>query len=166
MVTQRQSIAFGGNVAALRTLLERIGGPGSVEVIEPDIKFKIFKSIDITVEGKVLILEWAATPISDMYADTVVASLIQTELVGNQIKATSAGTKPDLMHFKECLIETLQDMFGDSSVPKVMKGDSLPITVNDKAAEIDLVSLVRSALYQTTAVLSNTCPFFILYCRP
>lgn len=145
VVTQRQSIAFNGSVIGLKTLLERIGGPGSVDVIEEDVKFKIFKSIEITVDGKILIMEWQATPVSDMYADTVLASLMQTELVGNTIKASSTGTKPDNVHFKECLIETLQDMFGDSSVPKVMK-ENLSVTVNDKEAEIDLASLVCSFL--------------------
>lgn len=142
IVTQRQSIAFGGSIASLKMLLERIGGPGTVDTIEPDIKFKIFDCVEITVDGKILVMEWQATPISDMYADTVLASLMQTELVGNTIKATSTGIKPDRMHFKECLIETLQDIFGETSVPKVLKGDNLSVTVNDKQANIDLNTLV------------------------
>lgn len=142
VVTQRQSIAFNGSVISLKMLLDRIGGPGTVETIEPDMKFKIFNSIDITVDGKLLIMEWEATPISDMYADTVVASLMQTELVGNTIKATSSGTKSDRLHFKECLIETLQDMFGDSSVPNSTQGDDLLVLVNNKEAQINLESLV------------------------
>lgn len=142
IVTQRQSIAFNGSVLSLKMLLDRIGGPGTVETIEADTKFKIFNSIDITIDGKLLIMEWEATPISDMYADTVVASLMQTELVGNTIKSSAAGSKSDRLHFKECLIETLQDMFGDNSVPNTTKGDNLMVTVNDKQAEINLESLV------------------------
>lgn len=142
VVTQRQSIAFNGSVIGLKMLLDRVGGPGTVETIEPDVKFKIFKSIDLTVDGKLLILEWEATPVTDMYADTIVASLMQTELVGNTIKASSASTKSDRLHFKECLIETLQDMFGDNSVPNSNSGDNLLVTVNEKQAEINLESLV------------------------
>lgn len=142
VVTQRQSIAFNGSVIGLKMLLDRVGGPGTVETIEPDVKFKIFKSIDLTVDGKLLILEWEATPVTDMYADTIVASLMQTELVGNTIKASSASTKSDRLHFKECLIETLQDMFGDNSVPNSTNGDNLLVTVNEKQAEINLESLV------------------------
>ncbi|XP_031625502.1 cleavage and polyadenylation specificity factor 73 [Contarinia nasturtii] len=142
VVTQRQSIAFNGSVISLKMLLDRIGGPGTVETIEADSKFKIFNSIDITIDGKLLIMEWEATPITDMYADTVVASLMQTELVGNTIRATGACTKSDRLHFKECLIETLQDMFGDDSVPNSIVGDSLVVTVNDKKADIDLESLI------------------------
>lgn len=143
VVTQRQSIAFNGSVISLKMLLDRIGGPGTVETIEPDVKFKIFNTIDITVDGKLLIMEWEATPISDMYADTVVASLMQTELVGNTIKATSSGSKSDRLHFKECLVETLQDMFGDSSVPNSTQGNDLMVMVNNKEAQINLDSLVR-----------------------
>lgn len=142
VVTQRQSITFNGSIGGLKLLLERIGGPGTVETIEPDIKFKVFGCVEITVDGKILILEWQATPVSDMFADTVLASLIQTELVGSTIKASSAGSKPDRMHFKECLIETLQDMFGEASVPKVLKGERISVTVNEKQADIDLDSLV------------------------
>lgn len=142
VVTQRQSIAFNSPISGLKILLDRIGGPGTVEVIEPDIKYKVFDCIDVTVDGKILIMEWQATPVSDMFADTVLASLMQTELVGNTIKTSAAGSKPDRMHFKECLVETLQDMFGEASVPKVMKDERLSVTVNEKQADIDLVSLV------------------------
>lgn len=142
VVTQRQSIAFSGSMSGLKLLLERVGGPGTVETIEPEIKYRVFDCVNVTVEGKMLVLEWQATPVSDMYADTVLASLMQTELVGNTIKASSSGIKPDRLHFKECLIETLQDMFGESSVPKVLKGDNLSVTVNEHQADIDLHTLV------------------------
>lgn len=142
VVTQRQSIAFSGSITALRMLLERIGGPGTVDVIEPDIKYRIFDCIDILIDGKLLVIEWQATPVSDMYADTVLASLMQTEIIGNTIKAASTGAKPDLAHFKECLVETLQDIYGDQAVPTVVRGDNLVVNVNGKTVEIDLLTLV------------------------
>lgn len=154
VVTQRQSIAFNGSVLSLKMLLDRIGGPGTVEIIEPDVKFKIFNSIDIAIDGKLLIMEWEATPVSDMYADTVVASLMQTELVGNTIKSTATVSKSDRLHFKECLIETLQDMFGDNSVPNAAKGENLLVTVNDKHAEINLDSLVCINLIKHFSLIS------------
>lgn len=144
VVTQRQSISFNGSVISLRMLLDRIGGPGTVETIEPDEKFKIFNCIEISVnpKDKLLIMEWEATPISDMYADTVVASLMQTELVGNTIRSTAASNRSDRLHFKECLIETLQDMFGENSIPDRSQTDCLVVAVNNKQAEINLDSLV------------------------
>lgn len=149
VVTQRQSIAFNGPVSAVKMLLERIGGGSStVETIEIDKKYKVFDCIelDIDVAGKLLIMEWQATPVTDMFADTVLASLMQTELVGNTIKGNTIGIKPDRTHFKECLIETLQDIFGENSVPKLFKGDSLTVTVNDKEAHINLANLVSARL--------------------
>lgn len=142
VVTQRQSVAFSGSVNGLKLLLERIGGAGTVETLDLDKKYKVFNCIELTIEGKMLVMEWQATPVSDMFADTVLASLMQTELVGSSIKGTTTGIKPDKVHFKECLIETLQDIFGENSVPKMIKGDNLKITVNNKAADIDLVTLV------------------------
>lgn len=153
VVTQRQSIAFSGSMSGLKLLLERVGGPGTVDTIEPEIKYKVFDCVNVTVEdNKMLVLEWQATPVSDMYADTVLASLMQTELVGNTIKASSSGIKPDRLHFKECLIETLQDMFGESSVPKVLKGDNLSVTVNDQQADIDLHTLVSTKLEKLISI--------------
>ena len=42
----------------------------------------------------------------------------------------------DDIHFKECLIELLQDMFGEESVPKVLSGDSIKVRVDNKDAVI------------------------------
>lgn len=148
VVTQRQSIAFSGTVSGLKTLLERIGGPGTVEILEADTKFKVFSCIELTIDGKILIMEWQATPLSDMFADTVLASLMQTELVGNTIKSTGA-VKGTSDHFKECLIEALQDIFGENSVPKMFKGDTLTVSVNEKEAQINLSSLVSAHIYHT-----------------
>jgi cleavage and polyadenylation specificity factor subunit 3 len=144
VVTQRQSLVWSGAPGNLKMLLERIGGPTTVQVLEVDKKFKVFECVDVTFDGKIVILEWQASPVNDMYADTVLASLLQTELCGSVIKGTTTA-KPDKMHFKECLIEALQDMFGENSV-KVMKGDSLGVNVNKNSADIDLNSLVSIAL--------------------
>lgn len=137
-VTQRQSLAFNGSPASLKLLLERLGGSGTVEVIDGDKKFKVFECVEVTFDGKIVILEWLANPINDMFADTVLASLLQTELCGSQIKGTTSTVKSDLAHLKECIVETLQDMFGENAVPKLFKGDLLKVTVNDKIVEIDL----------------------------
>lgn len=43
---------------------------------------------------------------------------------------------------KECVIETLQDMFGRDSVPKTFKGDTVAVVVDGKTAKIDFSTLV------------------------
>jgi cleavage and polyadenylation specificity factor subunit 3 len=108
VVTQRQSICWTGAPNSIKLLLDRIGGPNTVEVLDIDKKFKIFDCIELVFDGKIVIIEWQATPVSDMYADTVLASLLQSELCGDTIKGTTGTMKGDRMHFKECLIETLQ----------------------------------------------------------
>lgn len=143
VVTQRQSVAFNGSVIGLKALLERVGGVGTVAEIEPELKYKVFDSVTIIINGKVLIMEWEATPITDMYADTVLASLMQTELVGNTIvKKADPDDKTDRKHFEDCLLETLTDMFGIKSIPKAIFGDIVAVKVDDKLAEINLDSLV------------------------
>jgi cleavage and polyadenylation specificity factor subunit 3 len=137
-VTQRQSLAFNGSPSSLKFLLERIGGNGTVEVLDADKKYKVFENVEVTFDGKIVILEWLANPINDMFADTVLASLLQTDLCGSQIKGTTSTAKSDVAHLKECIIETLQEMFGENAVPKLFKGDLLKVTVNDKIVEIDL----------------------------
>ncbi|XP_055617627.1 cleavage and polyadenylation specificity factor 73 [Toxorhynchites rutilus septentrionalis] len=142
VVTQRQSIHWQGSVASLKLLLDRIGGPGTVTSDPPDNEktFKVFDCITLTFDGKFVVMEWQATPVNDMYADTVLASMLQSELSGSMVKG-SAGQKADSMHYKECLIETLQDMFGESSVPKLYEGDNLCVTVNGTMVNINLTTL-------------------------
>lgn len=148
VVTQRQSIAFNGSVIGLKTLLERIGGVGTVEEIEPELKYKVFDGVTILINGKTLIMEWEATPITDMYADTVLASLMQTELVGNSIiKSIKVDEKCDRKHFEKCLMETLRDMFGSNSVPETTDGEILTIKIDDKHAEVNLKSLVSGIIF-------------------
>uniref|UniRef100_A0A1Q3F4J9 Putative exonuclease of the beta-lactamase fold involved in rna processing translation n=1 Tax=Culex tarsalis TaxID=7177 RepID=A0A1Q3F4J9_CULTA len=162
VVTQRQSIHWQGSIASLRMLLDRVGGPGTVSSDGPeasDKRFRVFDCVDVSFDGKIVIMEWQATPVNDMYADTVLASLLQSELSGSMVKGATA-TKPDKMHFKECLIETLQDMFGANSVPKLFKGDSLSVTVHGKQVDINLSTLEVTCdqdegLYQTVKTTVN-----------
>ncbi|KAL9695646.1 hypothetical protein quinque_014931 [Culex quinquefasciatus] len=162
VVTQRQSIHWQGSIASLRMLLDRVGGPGTVATDAPDAgekRFRVFDCVDVSFDGKIVIMEWQATPVNDMYADTVLASLLQSELSGSMVKGATAS-KPDRMHFKECLIETLQDMFGANSVPKLFKGDSLSVTVHGKQVDINLTTLEVTCdqdegLYQTVKTTVN-----------
>lgn len=52
----------------------------------------------------------------------------------------------DEMHYKECLIELLQDMFGEESVPKIFSGDTITVTVDSKAAQISLADMKVTVL--------------------
>lgn len=81
-----------------------------------------------------------------MYADAVVATILQSDSLNDTSNKTvpPPPAKMDRMHFKECLIEMLQEMFGEESVPKIFKGEKLYVTVDGKKANIDLLKLVSS----------------------
>lgn len=81
-----------------------------------------------------------------MYADSVLTAILQAENLDSSQKIHPAATKLDRMHFKECLIEMLQDMFGEDSVPKIFKGEKLYVSVDGKKANIDLLNLVSFCL--------------------
>ncbi|XP_063907199.1 cleavage and polyadenylation specificity factor 73-like [Zophobas morio] len=138
-IMQRQSIHYSGNMGVLRHFITQVAG--LLEPIAGDKKVRAFKAIDITIENKIITLEWIANPVNDMYADAIVAAILQADLLDTPIKHLSTSVKVDRMHFKECLIEMLQDMFGEDSVPKMFKGERLYVTVNDKKADIDLSNL-------------------------
>lgn len=138
-LTQRQSIHFSGSIAVLRHLITQVAG--LLMSLEGDKKMRAFGAIDILMENKVITLEWLANPTNDMYADAIVAAILQAEMLEAPIKNLSSNVKVDRMHFKECLIEMLQEMFGENSVPKMFKGEKFYVTVNENRADIDLTNL-------------------------
>ncbi|KAG5321931.1 CPSF3 factor, partial [Pseudoatta argentina] len=137
-VIQRQSVYFSASLPVLKHLLTQIAG--HLEVVD-DKKLRIFKNVDVTIDGKIITMEWIATPVNDMYADSVLTAILQAEIMDQSPKVLPAPTKMDRMHFKECLIEMLQEMFGEDSVPKIFKGEKLYVTVDGKKAHIDLLNL-------------------------
>lgn len=46
------------------------------------------------------LFKWVANPINDMYADAVVAAILQAEMLDTPIKTVSINAKVDRMHFK------------------------------------------------------------------
>ena len=76
-------------------------------------------------------LEWIASPCNDMFADAVLSAVLQAESIDGP-KYLPSSNKIDKKHFKECLIELLQDMFGEESVPKIFSGDTITVSVDNK----------------------------------
>lgn len=137
-VVQRQSIHFSAGLPVLRHLLTQVSG--NVEVLE-EKKVRVFQNVELTLDNKIVTLEWIANPVNDMYADTVLAAVLQAEMLDSTPSFFPIQAKMDRMHFKECLIEMLQEMFGEDSVPKIFKGEKLYVTVDGKKANIDLLNL-------------------------
>ncbi|XP_014253998.1 cleavage and polyadenylation specificity factor 73 [Cimex lectularius] len=137
-VMQTQHVPYNGSITILRAMLAHIASP----LLTIDIKkLKAFNCIDITLNKKSVTLQWVANPVNDMFADSILTAILESEIVNQNIVPPNVHMKMDRMHFKECVIEMLQDMFGDQCVPKIFKGDKLNVTVDNKKAHIDLLSL-------------------------
>lgn len=140
-VTQRQSVFYEGSFQLLQFLVSQLSG--DIELVETDLDKKIiraFGAIDIVHEKRMVTLEWIASPVNDMYADAVLSAVLQAESI-EKPRYIPTNAKVDMMHFKECLVEMLQDMFGEESVPKTFSGDRFEITVESKKALIDIGAL-------------------------
>ncbi|XP_059046660.1 cleavage and polyadenylation specificity factor 73-like [Achroia grisella] len=81
-----------------------------------------------------------AQPVSDMFADALVAGVLAAAALPAP-RHLPLAPKLDRMHFKECVIEMLQEMFGEDSVPKMFKGEKLYVEVDGKRADIDLLNM-------------------------
>jgi len=141
-VTQRQSVFFSGSVGMLQYLLLQLAGElETVEGEETKKKqiFRAFKAIDIILEPKMITLEWIASPCNDMFADAVLSAVLQAECMEAPSYPIPPPAKVDRLHFKECLVELLQEMFGDDSVK--YKLENVYVTVDKKVANIDLTAL-------------------------
>ena len=141
-VTQRQSIYFSGSFQLLQYMVSQLSS--DVKLIESGADKNIiraFGGVDIVHEKRNVTLEWVASPVNDMYADAVLLAVLQAESI-DKPGYIPASNRIDKIHFKECLIEMLQEMFGEDSVPKTFSGDRFEVVVDDKKARIDIGSLV------------------------
>ncbi|KAG6450979.1 hypothetical protein O3G_MSEX006851 [Manduca sexta] len=136
-VSQRQSLQYNGSPALLRHVLMQLAG--TIDFLS-ETKWRLYGCIDLTLESNIITLEWSAQPVSDMFADAVVAGALRAAALCAPAHLPLAP-KLDRMHFKECVIEMLQEMFGEDSVPKIFKGEKLYVTVDGKKADIDLMSM-------------------------
>uniref|UniRef100_A0A8C4I6E2 Cleavage and polyadenylation specificity factor subunit 3 n=1 Tax=Dicentrarchus labrax TaxID=13489 RepID=A0A8C4I6E2_DICLA len=127
---------------------------GDVEQVEgaEKITIKIFKSITLVHEAGMVLLEWIANPLNDMYADVVTTVVLEVQSNPNAQK---------------CKKET--DMFGDDGV-KFKDDKSVSVTVDGVTAVIDpetrsvtcaeddsLREMVEIAIHRLYDALSPTC---------
>jgi cleavage and polyadenylation specificity factor subunit 3 len=78
-VTQQQSISYSGSPQLLQYYLTQLAG--DVERIEIGDKmiFRMFKQINVILELRMVVIEWIANPVNDMYADAVLAVVLKAE---------------------------------------------------------------------------------------
>ncbi|KAH6937252.1 hypothetical protein HPB50_026206 [Hyalomma asiaticum] len=141
-VGQRMSICYTGSFQMLHFFLNQLSG--DVDIVEgPKKALRVFGKVTIIQESpSMVVLEWNSSPVNDLFADAVITVVLRAQCSSTPAKVLpSTLVKVDRMHFTECLMETLAEMFGEDSVGKVVKGERMMVTVNDRCAHINLRSL-------------------------
>ncbi|CAF0990021.1 unnamed protein product [Rotaria sp. Silwood1] len=138
-VTQHLGIPF---TAAPRSLVLNLSQvAGELEQVGDKQKpgIRVFGAINIFLENKMLVLEWESSPVNDVYADAVVTVILKTES-GDCPGNTDTPIQVNKKHVRECLQETLSDMYGSTMVTLSEDQQQLLVTIDDKKATIDLES--------------------------
>lgn len=141
-VNQKMGIHYSGNAGALQALLSQV----STDLVPLKIDknkhaFRLFNAINVTLEKNLVNLEWQADAVNDMFADAVVSAVLKFESLKTRAPFPMAPVKFCLNQFNECLIKLLKNMFGDDAVFSTFERNTIVVTVDDKKALIDRVSL-------------------------
>ena len=129
-ISQRLSVHFKGTFHDLLSYVtnftwEVVEGPGSTKLI------KVFNAITLThkLENQMVILDWASSPVNDMYADAIIAVLMKESPSKSRVPlADSAGL----------FLESLRDMFGIEEMQFRKETNSYLFKIDDQEIEIDL----------------------------
>jgi cleavage and polyadenylation specificity factor subunit 3 len=92
-----------------------------------------------------LYLKWSSSPINDFYADSILATILKTELESEKtpnVSVTSQDFKElsNRISFEENLLAALNDMFDSSSIEHT-ESEAITINLDGKTAIIDLEGL-------------------------
>ncbi|PWA14355.1 hypothetical protein CCH79_00018500 [Gambusia affinis] len=79
MVTQTQAIPFTGPISLLVSQLRNLAGDVQQMEKTEKITVKIFDSITLVHEAGMVLLEWVANPLNDMYADAVATVVLEVQ---------------------------------------------------------------------------------------
>ncbi|XP_005109022.1 cleavage and polyadenylation specificity factor subunit 3 [Aplysia californica] len=140
-VAQRMSVSFSGGPALLTYYLNQLAGDIEFVSSSPHTVIQAFASVKVTLDSGVAYVEWTANPVTDMYADAVIAVLLKAERDPIPVKNIPPPMKIDRAHFQECLLEMLAEMFGSESTSKLVQRDRVTVTVDDKVAVVNIDSL-------------------------
>uniref|UniRef100_A0A3B4AQ14 Uncharacterized protein n=1 Tax=Periophthalmus magnuspinnatus TaxID=409849 RepID=A0A3B4AQ14_9GOBI len=131
-VKQSQAIPFTGPYSLLVCHLRNL--TGDVEELEGTEKntLKIFKSITLVHEVGMVLLEWIANPLNDMYADVVTTVVLEVQ---SNPKAQKGLSIMDMDVFQARLEVMLQDMFGEECVAFI-DGKNIAVTVDRRVVHV------------------------------
>uniref|UniRef100_A0A669EBX7 Cleavage and polyadenylation specific factor 3 n=1 Tax=Oreochromis niloticus TaxID=8128 RepID=A0A669EBX7_ORENI len=146
-VKQTQAIPFTGPYSLLVCHLRNL--TGDVEELDGTERntLKIFKNITLIQEAGMVLLEWIANPLNDMYADAVTTVVLEVQSNPKAQKAVmeTQSSTMDMDVFHTRLEVMLQDMFGEECV-NFSDGKIISVTVDGKTVHICLKT--RSVCYE------------------
>ncbi|XP_068582549.1 cleavage and polyadenylation specificity factor subunit 3 [Cebidichthys violaceus] len=145
-VKQSQAIPFTGPYSLLVCHLRNL--TGDVEELDGTEKntLKIFKNITLVHEVGMVLLEWLANPLNDMYADAVTTVVLEVQSNPKAQKAMETQSAVmDMDIFQTRLGVMLQDMFGEECVD-FSDDKNISVTVDGKTVHICLET--RSVCYE------------------
>lgn len=144
-VSQRLSVPYTGSLHLLHYYLNQSSSDAKLKPLYKKFGshklLRVFDAITISPEDQFVVLEWTASPVNDMYADAVIGTILKAEQSEIDSKCIPSIVKVDKMHFTECLMEMLAEMFGEDSVSKIVRGEKLTVTVEGKSAVINIRNL-------------------------
>lgn len=134
-VQQKTSLAYQGTFRALHFFISKLL---TVKVVELGRVLSIMDRITLTLEDKMVLLEWMSSPDNDMLADAVVTCVIRAQSGQPDVPKGVAEYKVDKMKLSDLMLKMLRDMFGEESVSNVIKGERMTLTVSGKRVDICL----------------------------
>ena len=119
-----------------------------------------------------LYFQWESSPVNDVYADAVVTVILKTE--SGDCPGNTGQTNPinrysksiictyldtpiqvNNKHVRECLQETLKDMYGATMVTISEDQQQLFVTIDEKKVTVDLESFVSLIIFEVFLLTSN-----------
>ncbi|XP_054154499.1 cleavage and polyadenylation specificity factor subunit 3-like [Oppia nitens] len=130
-ISQKLSVHFGGTFQELFDILSHF----DCEIIEKNGSktLRVLRKINIALNtnSKFITLDWVASPVTDMYADSVVALILKNEN-SEQNKQLNKPLDPTLM------FELLKEMFGVEELTTKGEGKIMCCNIDNNEVEIDL----------------------------
>lgn len=135
-VTQTQAIPYSGPISLLVSQLRNLAG--EVEQLDSEkITIRIFRSVTLVHEAGMVLLEWIANPLNDMYADAVTTVVLEVQSNPNAQKFLEGKKETfDTELFAERLELMLHDMFGDDCV-NFKDGRTVSVVVDGVTVSVD-----------------------------
>ncbi|XP_071853593.1 cleavage and polyadenylation specificity factor subunit 3-like isoform X3 [Apostichopus japonicus] len=117
-ITQRMSVSYSAPLSLLTHYLIQLCGQVEYITVNEKSALKVFENITVIHEPQqnIVILEWTANAVNDMYADAIIAVLMKVSSDPKYQKVKRLPEKNDPVVFAERVSKLLGDVFGPENV--------------------------------------------------